>query len=148
MLERLCRYNNWANASLLDTLMTNSDTISESCMLLFSHIVNAQTIWFKRINGIAPGVSVWQMNDLETCKVLLEQSANALSEITSGEIENTPIIKYTISTGQHYETAVSDILLHVFNHGTYHRAQIAKEMKLQNIKPINTDYINFVRITA
>lgn len=145
MLEKFCRYNNWANALLLDTLMASSGTVSESCILLFSHIVNAQTIWFKRIKGMTPGVSVWQNNELNTCKLMLEESAYALSEICKGDLEHMPIIKYTISTGQQYETAVSDILLHVFNHGTYHRAQIAKEMKLQNIKPVNTDYINFVR---
>lgn len=146
MLKRFCQYNNWANALVLDALMCNSDLVSESCIRLFSHIVNAQTIWFKRINGIVPDVGVWQINDLETCKIMLEKSADALSEITQGEPENNAVIKYTTSTGAHYETLVSDILLHVFNHGTYHRAQIAKEMKLKNMTPINTDFINFVRI--
>ncbi|WP_448634332.1 DinB family protein [Pedobacter panaciterrae] len=37
-------------------------------------------------------------------------------------------------------------MLHVFNHGTYHRAQIAKEMTMHNIKPVNTDYIQFMRL--
>ncbi|MGY0041076.1 DinB family protein [Pedobacter sp. NJ-S-72] len=62
------------------------------------------------------------------------------------ETTDSRVIKYVISNGDHYETSVYDILLHVFNHGTYHRAQIAKEMKLHNITPVNTDYIQFVRL--
>jgi uncharacterized damage-inducible protein DinB len=148
MLSKFCKYNNWANSLLLDALIANSSSLPESCISLFSHIVNAQTIWVSRINGTTPSVNVWQVNDLETCKVLLEESVKALSQIDYSESIESPIIKYTTTTGDYYETAVSDILLHVFNHGTYHRAQIAKEMKLDNIKPVNTDYIQFVRLKS
>jgi uncharacterized damage-inducible protein DinB len=78
--------------------------------------------------------------------VLLEESANALSKIEYLETADSPIIKYTTSTAGYFETSVNDILLHVFNHGTYHRAQIAKEMTMHNIKPVNTDYIQFMRL--
>ncbi|WP_316815410.1 DinB family protein [Pedobacter nyackensis] len=145
MLNQFCKYNNWANSLLLDVLKANADSIPESCISLFSHIVNAQTIWLCRIKGIASNVAVWQLNDLETCGRLMEESANGLSDLEYLEMIDTPVIKYTTSNGDYYETSVSDILLHVFNHGTYHRAQIAKEMKMHNIKPVNTDYIQFVR---
>ena len=146
MLKQFCRYNNWANALLLEALISNSNSLPESCVSLFSHIVNAQSIWFSRINGNIPNVGVWQVNDLEICKVLLEESVQALSHIEVLETEEPKIIKYKTSSGEYYETSVSDILLHVFNHGTYHRAQIVKEMKMHNIAPVNTDYIQFVRL--
>lgn len=148
MLNQFCKYNNWANSLLLDTLIAHSSSIPESCISLFSHIVNAQTIWGCRINGTTPNVSVWQVHDLEFCKVLLEESVSRLSQIEYLETTDSPIIEYTISTGDYYETSIFDILLHVFNHGTYHRGQIAKEMKLHNIKPVNTDYIQFVRLQS
>ncbi|WP_448634333.1 hypothetical protein [Pedobacter panaciterrae] len=81
MLKQFCKYNNWANSLLLDALQTNSQLLPESCITLFSHIVNAQKIWVSRINGVAPNIGVWQVNDLEICSVLLEESANALSKI-------------------------------------------------------------------
>lgn len=147
MLNRLCEYNNWANSLLFNALTANFSTVPESCILLFSHIVNAQTIWVCRINGTLPDVGVWQLHNSEACKMLLEKSANQLLEIT-GKLKpkDAEVIRYTTSTGDYYETSVFDILLHVFNHGTYHRAQIAKEMKLHNIKPVGTDYIQFVRL--
>ena len=148
MLNQFFKYNNWANSLLLEALMANSSSLPESCISLFSHIVNAQTIWACRVSGTIPAVSVWQVNTLGLCKVLLEQSVNDLSKIDFPETTDSRVIKYTTSTGDDYQTSVSDILLHLFNHGTYHRGQIAKEMKLYNIKPVNTDYIQFVRLQS
>ena len=145
MLNKFCKYNNWANSLLLDTLIANANVLPESCVLLFSHIVNAQFIWVARINGVKPNIGVWQLHELETCRVLLEKSVTTLAQLENLETTDSSLIKYTTSTGDYYETSVEDILLHVFNHGTYHRAQIAKEMKLNKIKPVNTDYIQFVR---
>nr|WP_068890894.1 DinB family protein [Pedobacter panaciterrae] len=146
MLSKLCQYNNWANSLLLDALISNSSLLPESCIQLFSHIVNAQLIWASRINGTTATVGVWQLHNLETCRILLEEGANGLTQAEQLKAIGTQTIKYTISTGVRFETSVVDILLHTFNHGTYHRAQIAKEMKLHNIKPVNTDYILFVRL--
>jgi len=148
MLKQFCTYNNWANSLLLDTLKLNADLLPESCISLFSHIINAQLIWSSRINGITPDVSVWELHDLETCTELLQKSIDMLAKIADPETLDSPMIKYTNSTGDHFETSRSDILIHVFNHGTYHRAQIAKEMKLYHIEPVNTDYIHYVRLKS
>lgn len=146
MLKQFSEYNNWANSLLLEALLANVDALPESCISLFSHIVNAQTVWVCRINGTTPSVGVWQVNDLEICKKMLGESVAALSQIAYPEMTESPVIKYTNSIGDYYENSVADILMHVFNHGTYHRAQIAKEMKLHDIPPVNTDYIQFVRL--
>ncbi|MGY0041075.1 hypothetical protein [Pedobacter sp. NJ-S-72] len=83
MFKQFCKYNNWANSLLLGALKANSSTLPESSITLFSHIVNAQKIWTCRINNIVPEVAVWQVHDLETCTVLLEESADALSKMVS-----------------------------------------------------------------
>lgn len=146
MLNKFCTYNNWANARLLDAMISSSAALPESCISLFSHIVNAQWIWTCRIRGIAPQVAVWQVNDLHICKELLEESVRELAKISN--LDDPTVIKYTTNAGDDHETAVCDILLHVFNHGTYHRAQIAKEMRQHQLEPVSTDYIHFVRLGA
>lgn len=149
MLRKLCAYNNWANSLLLDALTDasaiHSAVIPDYCITLLSHIANAQIIWTSRIRGTAPEVSVWQVHDLNTCRAMLLKSAKDLKDIVENDTSHDRIIKYKTFTAEPFETALTDILLHVFNHGTYHRAQIAKEMKIQGIKPVNTDYIQFVR---
>lgn len=149
MLLKLCEYNNWANSLLLDALKEvteiHSAPIPDYCITLLSHIANAQQIWTSRINGTVPWLSVWQVHDLDTCIYLLLESGNELKEIVKNDSAKDRILKYKISTGAVFETSVADILLHVFNHGTYHRAQIAKQMKDFGFQPVNTDYIKFVR---
>jgi uncharacterized damage-inducible protein DinB len=149
MLQKLCTYNNWANSVLLDALTDisaiQSVAIPGYCITLLSHIANAQVIWTSRIRGNVPLVTVWQMHDLDTCRNMLQQSAELLKEIVEKEASPDRMVVYKTFAGDSFETAVSDILLHVFNHGTYHRAQIAKEMKNHGIEPVNTDYIRFVR---
>lgn len=148
MLEQFCKYNNWANAMLLEALKANAELVAESSVALFSHIVNAQTIWLSRINGHIPATAVWQVNDLETCSMLLAGSATELLAIDLSDTGGKSLVKYKNTSGDYFENTVADIILHVCNHGTYHRAQIAKEMKLQGLKPVNTDYIQFVRLKS
>lgn len=149
MLQKFCAYNNWANSLLLDSLAEvftiRAVIVPNHCMTLLSHIANAQVIWTCRMLGSIPGVSVWQLHDLDTCSTLLGKSAKELAEIVKDRTLHDHIVKYNVSTGEPFATAVADILLHLFNHGTYHRSQIAKEMRAQGLDPINTDYIRFVR---
>lgn len=149
MLQKLCAYNTWANSVVLEAL-TNASAIESSpipgyCMTLLSHIANAQVIWTSRIGGSIPPVTVWQVHDLDTCRVMLQQSAEGLKEIVEQDASLDRVITYKTFAGDPFENVVADILLHVFNHGTYHRAQIAKEMKNNGLNPVNTDYIQFVR---
>ena len=54
-------------------------------------------------------------------------------------------VAYTNSSGTAFETPLRDILTHVVNHGTHHRAQIALVLREAGIAPPATDYIYFVR---
>ncbi len=55
------------------------------------------------------------------------------------------IITYNNTKGDTFTTSLEDILIQVFNHGTYHRAQIAHDLRHNSLEPVNTDYITFVR---
>lgn len=150
MLVKLSKYNNWANSLLLDMLKITAETGSISipsyCLSLLSHIANAEQIWMSRILGIVPSVNVWQLHDLDTCIEMLNRTGKELQEIVEKNLENDRVLAYKVSTGAMYETSVEDILIHVFNHGTYHRAQIAKSIKECGLQPVNTDYIQYLRI--
>lgn len=66
---------------------------------------------------------------------LINQEHAALAEI----------IVYANTKGEAFQTAIHDIMIQVFNHGTYHRAQIACNLRQGGLEPVNTDYITFVR---
>lgn len=146
-LYQLWLYNNWANTIVIDLLKQNQQVVPASCLRLLSHITNAQIVWLSRIKGIPSPVGVWDEHSLEVCEknhVLFTTGiVQALEDERKGKM-----LKITYRNTQNvvFTDSLMDILLHTFNHGTYHRAQIAQEMKRNGIKPPVTDYIVFKRL--
>lgn len=148
ILEELFQYYNWANDILLMTLEKYGPQVPPASMRLMSHIVNVQVLWLSRIKGETPAVGVWEEHDLATCKQLNKESLQRLRSLIDQRTDNfATIVAYKNSSGIPYETAVLDILLQTLNHGTYHRGQIAMDLRQAGLEPVNTDYISWVRAT-
>jgi uncharacterized damage-inducible protein DinB len=143
-IKRLWEYNNWANNLLFESFAVSTETIPASCMRLLSHIVNVQSIWLHRMKGEKQTLGAWEEQGLEACKSWHEQTSAGLNAII---LDYSPDlifkIEYRNLQGQLFQKSIADILLHVFNHGTYHRAQIAQDMRRNGLEPISTDYIIF-----
>ena len=60
-----------------------------------------------------------------------------------GALERT--VHYRNSAGAEFDSKISDILLHVALHGSYHRGKIAAALRGAGADPAPTDYIGFVR---
>ena len=143
-LKRLSAYHFWA----MDRLFRHMEALPAlppACLKLIQHVVNAESIWTSRIKGEKPVVGVWEEHPLADCQVLHHRSAALLRLIIDSTVELDRVIPYVTTGGEPFENSIHDILIHVFNHGTYHRAQIAKELRTNNIEPVNTDYILYVR---
>lgn len=146
-LYQLWQYNNWANTTVIDLLKQNPDTVPASCLRLLSHITNAQIVWLSRINGVSSPVGVWDEHSLEVSEANHALFSTGITQSLEDERKGK-MLKITYKNTQNivFTDALMDILLHVFNHGTYHRAQIAHEMKRNGMKPPVTDYIVFKRL--
>lgn len=107
-------------------------------------MINAQEIWNARILNHDISVDVWEIRPLENLKnhnkTNYNQSLNILNRT-----ELSQKIEYKNSKGILFSNTVQDIIFHVINHSTYHRAQIASDLKANGIEPINTDYIFYKR---
>lgn len=144
MLKQLWAYDQWANNLLFDTFEKQNIAIPASSLRLLSHIVNTQATWLSRILKEKPIVSVWQEHDLMYCRELFLQTSSALEKIVISCVTDQQV-DYQNTAQRQFRNTLFDILLHVFNHGTYHRAQIAADMRKNGLEPVNTDYITFVR---
>lgn len=145
-LEQLWLYNNWANDILFKTFEAYGDQTPASCLRLLSHIVNAQATWLSRINSEKQLAGLWDVHDLEGCKILHAETSQGLRAAMERHADDLDIkIEYANSQGRVFQNSLFDILFQVFNHATYHRGQIAVEMRINGLQPVNTDYINFVR---
>ncbi|MFD2246745.1 DinB family protein [Pontibacter ruber] len=146
VLKNLSEYNIWANQTMLNVFETLPHLPNNAARLL-SHALNAQAIWIARITDTQSPVKVWQEHNLEQLKELHKNTSYRLAEIAAkaDETEFNRLIDYTNSQGNKYSTRVLDILTHAFNHATYHRAQVATDLRKNGHTPPNTDYVTYVR---
>ena len=47
--------------------------------------------------------------------------------------------------GEKFQSGLDDIMLHIFNHASHHRGQVALLQRADGREPAYTDYIQFVR---
>jgi len=143
---RLYRYNEWANKRVIRVL--NEQAVNDEKILsLMGHIVAAQFLWFHRINGLPPAqVKLWGEYTLAQVSDMAEK-ANAM---WLGFVEKTDSfdreLTYTNYVGDPYVNNVESIMIHLVNHCSYHRAQIAMLMRQKGYDPINTDFITYDRV--
>lgn len=140
-------YNQWANRLFLDCL-SNNTVANAKVFLLMSHLLTAEEIWLCRLKGeAAPHERLWHEYPLAELRAKVRKNTEAwnnwLSELTEQALSQG--ITYRNTKGAEFTTAVADILNHVINHGTYHRAQIASLLRLEMVDPPVSDYIQYVR---
>lgn len=143
--ENLFEYSNHYNQLLISLISENHQNVSEKVVKLMNHIINAHQIWNARITN-EKQFDVWQINNWDQNSTIDNDNYNKTLKIISGCNLNDPI-EYKKSKGTIFTNKIKDILFHVVNHSTYHRAQIATELKNCGIEPINTDYIFYKRKT-
>lgn len=140
----LFEYSHHYNQKIADVVISNPDNISEKALKLLSHILNAHQVWNNRIDATDKPFGVWDMHSTEDLKAIdkgnYEHSLLILDKYNLSET-----LHYSNTKGQAFENSIQDILFHVINHSTYHRAQIATELKQRHIEPPATDYIFFKR---
>lgn len=141
--ENLFEYNHHFNAKYIELIEQNSDTVSDKIFTLINHTINAQQIWNARILKEIQ-FDPWQINDWKLINKINDLNYKK-SLTTVNEIDAEYEIIYQNSKGIEFSNKIKDILFHIVNHSTYHRAQIASELKNCKIEPINSDYIFYKR---
>ena len=133
---RLFEYNLWANGQLAESLRVNPIE-NDKVLKLTSHLANAQVIWLDRVQGQSSTVGVWdEYSQKETLELLERSSQDWLDFLYSAE-DLEKVIEYKNSKGQTYESRIEDILNHVVNHSTHHRAQVMLLLRQENIVPLS-----------
>ncbi|MBI5095944.1 MAG: DUF664 domain-containing protein [Candidatus Hydrogenedentes bacterium] len=142
-LQRLAAYTSWANRLWLDFAY---DTAQEEGYLtrLVSHVYLAERVWFQRIRGEATDKDVFKTQTKVELLDLADQHLHRYSDVLSSDLRR--VLTYRRFTGDEYESALSDILLHLFTHGSHHRGQMASYASQKKLGPPNTDLITFSRI--
>ncbi|HEY9002632.1 MAG TPA: DinB family protein [Mucilaginibacter sp.] len=143
---RLLHYDRYANLQILATLLQTEDyTKAEQLM---AHLLTAQQVWLGRCIGKPANITTlwpdWKADTFEqTINDNYQQWLTYLESLNDNDFARS--IYYKNLQGDDFETKLSDILAHLINHGTHHRAQAGQQLKLGGADLPYTDYIVFVR---
>ncbi len=148
-IGRLLAYNAWANRETLASL--KSIDASPPPLLrplkFMAHIIAAESLWLNRLRPDQDKVVVWPELTLAQCEAqhsaLEERWQKYLSGLDAGKLLHQ--ITYTNSKNEPWTSMIEDVLLHVVMHSTYHRGQIASDLRASGFAPAYTDFIHSVR---
>jgi uncharacterized damage-inducible protein DinB len=147
--EKLFNYDKYANALIFYAI--NAAGEPDKPVQLMAHLLAAQIIWLSRcLLQPTPNVELWPPLGDKRFDFPAIIEANHHMWITSlnmwKETDFDKIVRYQSLKGDSYENQLSDIIAHVINHGTHHRAQIGQLLKQAGVENLpNTDYIFYLR---
>jgi uncharacterized damage-inducible protein DinB len=158
LLQRYARYNQWAHKKLLDlinalTLEQQHVTIPSSFDSLYKtvfHIWGAESLWLGRLNKEPIKISGDPFNNsMENLSRALETLDHQWVDWFASKEDNqlTEKIHYTNMAGQAFFEPYDLLLLHIFNHNTYHNGQLVTMLRALGVDKIpSTDFVAWTRL--
>jgi len=145
-IQRFFAYDDWANHEVLRSLEALPGPPQRSVKLL-AHILSARRLWLERLLAQKQTYPVWPDFTMGQCKseaaelpALWKKYLTALKED-----ELSQSLTYKNTKGESWTSQKQDILMHVVMHSTYHRGQIAADIRAAGFTPPYTDFIHGVR---
>lgn len=143
---KLYQYNAWANKLVIDCL-SGQDIRDDKILALMGHIVAAQFLWLHRIKSLpAPDLKLWGTYKLDQLNDLAEKAGRQWLEFVESTDNFDREMSYKNYVGDQYTNNVEMIMIHLVNHSSYHRAQIALLLRQKGFEPVNTDFITYDRV--
>lgn len=112
------------------------------------HLVSAQAAALSRWRNRPP--SPWKPEELPTVDALRARWTQVVSDRRAFFAEQTDAtlaedVRYTTADGTSYATPLGEFFLHMVNHSTYHRGQLAAFLRNAGVKPPSTDLVIWIR---
>lgn len=158
LLTQYATYHLWANKQLFDTILKLS-TEQQQQELVSSfpgihatllHMWDAEYIWWQRLKlqeNIERPSSLRTYSTEELIQNILLQSEQWKSWVLqANEAHLNFVFAYQNTKREQFKDKVSQMLLHLFNHGTYHRGQLVTLLRQVGVTKLpSTDFIAWVR---
>lgn len=138
-----------ASAKLTDEEMTRDFGTADRCVRdTLAHIFAADRVWLTRVQGQPPATFLSaEEKNFEMLKTewpaLLERWKAWLAPLTDADAGAK--IAYKDLRGNAYQQPLWQILLHVVNHGSHHRGQVAGFLRAMGHTPPLLDLIAYYR---
>jgi uncharacterized damage-inducible protein DinB len=150
-LRRLVAYNQWANERILSAIdgMTAAelarpvDAYIGSLDKNLGHVLLATRVWLARWKGAPPRrlgdpvTEPWPAAYAAT-HAEFRDFVGALTDASADRI-----VEYKDSKGNPFQMALSQLVTHVVNHGTHHRAETGMLLERLGRSPGDMDYVYY-----
>jgi uncharacterized damage-inducible protein DinB len=141
-LKRMLQQAEWADRALLGAV----EKAGPASARVLAHVLAAEVIWLARLEGREWHTTpIWPEWGLAECRTRSEEVHRGLETFLERLGGDDPVVHYANQSGRSFENRASDILLHLFLHGAYHRGQIALLARQGGGEPVNTDLITLAR---
>jgi uncharacterized damage-inducible protein DinB len=152
LLRRLIAYNQWADEKLLAAVEgLSGDELERPREAYFAnlasnlwHMLIVQRIWLARWTGDPPpaaerpAISTWRPEYAASHAALRDY----VSRLTAADLDR--LVKYTPRSGVPRAQPLGELILHLTNHGTAHRAETGLLLERLGRSPGDLDYTIFL----
>jgi len=150
------RYTIWANERVIqgarqlsaEQLNTPIRPGFLSTLGLLVHLMDAERIWLSRWKGVFPQ-SRMSPADLPTLDALVadwEPRRADMLEFLAGVGDARQDVRYVSTKGEEFHNLLWHLIVHVLNHGTEHRSQVALYLALHGIDVGDLDLVHYLRV--
>lgn len=156
LFQQYAAYNIWANKRIIETAnkvsgeQINKEIISSfpSVYKTFIHLVEVENVWLERLQSKQDTPSGWFTGNFEELGDKLLSLSKQWVDLVKQKDEAyiSHVFSYRNSLGQEFKQPIYEILLHFFNHQTFHRGQLVTMFRQLGVEKIPaTDFIVFTR---
>ena len=158
LLQQYAAYNLWANKVITDriaqlpeeVIVKETPSSFPSIFLTVVHLMDVESIWWQRLRLQEhvewPGRTFkGNFNELSKQLLLFSRQWHEWA-VNTNESNLYHVFAYYNSQKEYFKQPVFEMLMHLFNHQTYHRGQLVTMLRENKIEKIpRTDFIVFSR---
>jgi uncharacterized damage-inducible protein DinB len=156
-MRQLFEYNAWANRRSLaaaekltpEQFLKPMASSFSSVRDTLAHIYGVEWVWLQRFRGVSPSSipAADQFTDVASLRDSWLQFEPTLLEFVYAlsEAELDRIMEYRTMKYGEYRNPLWQSMLHLINHGSYHRGQVTTLLRQHGVQPVLTDLIHYYR---
>jgi uncharacterized damage-inducible protein DinB len=158
LLTQYATYNIWANNEILNVILSltneqQKQEITSSFSSIYNtcyHLYDAESIWYQRLQQVEK-----MIRQSENQAATMQDVANGWQQQSRlwldwignvSEEQLKEIFHYQNMKGEKFQQPLQEVLLHLFNHSTYHRGQLVTMLRQVGVEKIPaTDFVHWAR---
>jgi len=155
--RELFAYGVWANGRAFDAvealapeqLTTPVASSFPSVRGTLGHVVAAEWVWLRRWLGESPSAMPAWVSDASLAELRVQLAAveaqrdQYLETLSDSDLAR--VVEYRTLAGKVCSDPLAGLMRHLVNHSTYHRGQVATQMRHVGLVPPTTDLIEYMR---